>query len=100
MLIGFCIGADHTIFQWENHWNKLPRGKVLRAMTDSLVHGVIGGWCWMNVIILWGSWSLAKAVQVLLCVIMAAGIDLDHMIEAKSLSIKVRQSALYISTSS
>ena len=37
-------------------------------------------------------WSSARLLQVALCVAMAAGMDLDHMIEAKSLHIEVRMS--------
>lgn len=74
---GFCAGADHVIFRWEVHWSKFSHGNAVRAVSDSLVHGVVGGWCWVNVILVSGvQWSWAKLLQVALCVTMAAGMDL------------------------
>ena len=70
---------------------KLAHGQALRAVSDSLVHGVLGGWCWVNVILLGKEeWTGARMAQVILCCLMAAGMDVDHMIEARSLSIKVK----------
>ena len=96
-LVLFCLGADHAIFKWEEKWFKLHHGVALRAVSDSLVHGVVGGWSWVNVLLLNSaiasgvegtSWTIG-VLQVALCVGMATAIDLDHMIEAKSFSIKV-----------
>ena len=92
-LVLFCLGADHVIFKWEERWSKLSHGVSLRAVSDSLVHGVVGGWCWTNVLLLSSGRDLSWAVkigQVALCVAMATAIDLDHLIEARSFSIKVR----------
>ena len=70
---------------------KLAHGQALRAVSDSLVHGVLGGWCWVNVILLGKEeWTGVRMAQVILCCLMAAGMDVDHMIEARSLSIKVK----------
>ena len=91
-LLLFCLGADHVIFKWEERWLKLTYGVAMRAVSDSLVHGVVGGWSWVNVLLLTGAEGLTwteRALQVALCVGMATAIDLDHMIEARSLSIKV-----------
>ena len=90
-LVLFCLGADHVIFKWEERWLKLAEGVALRAISDSLVHGVVGGWSWVNVLLLnrQGLTSTAGMIQVALCVGMATAIDLDHMIEARSLSMKV-----------
>lgn len=89
-LSGFCLGADYVLFNWEPRWSKLPHGQALRAVTDSLVHGLVGGWCWANVLLVTQvDWSGARLLQVALCVAMAAGMDLDHMIAARSLQIKV-----------
>ena len=92
-LVLFCLGADHAIFRWEEKWLKLSHGVSLRAVSDSMVHGLVGGWCWANVLLLTSgikslSWA-AKIGQVVLCVVMATVIDLDHLIEARSFSIKV-----------
>lgn len=88
----FCLGADHAVFKWEDKWFQLRHGVALRAVTDSLVHGLVGGWCWVNVLLLRTSEGLTcmgGILQAVLCVVMATAIDLDHMIEARSLSIKV-----------
>lgn len=95
-LVLFCLGADLVIFKWEEKWLRFQNGVALRAVSDSLVHGLVGGWSWVNVLLLASavgedglSW-LSRIMQVALCVGMATAIDLDHMIEARSLSIKVR----------
>ena len=95
-LVLFCLGVDHAIFKWEEKWFKLRRGVALRAVSDSLAHGVIGGWSWVNVLLFniasgvdGTSWTI-RILKVALCVGMATVIDLDHMIEAKSFSIKVQ----------
>lgn len=91
LLAGFCVGADYVIFKCEDYWSRLSQGQAVRAVSDSLVHGVVGGWCWFNVLLVTQvKWNWAKLIQVVLCVAMATGMDLDHMIEARSLSIKVR----------
>ena len=92
-LVLFCLGADHAIFKWEERWLKFSHGVSLRAVSDSVVHGVVGGWCWANVLLLTSgirdlSWT-ARIGQVALCIVMATAIDLDHLIEARSFSIKV-----------
>lgn len=71
------MGADSAIFRWEGHWSKSSRGKAARAVSDSLVHGVVGGWCWVNVILVSGmQWSWVKLLQVALCITMAAGMNI------------------------
>ena len=86
----FCVGVDYIIFQSESVWSSFPHGSSLRAVSDSLVHGIVGGWCWINVLLVTqAEWSWVNLGQVILCVTMAAGIDLDHMIEAGSFNIKV-----------
>ena len=88
----FCLGADHAIFTWEERWSQLPQGQALRAVSDSVVHGVVGGWSWGNVLLATqGEFDTTKLLQVVICVAMATGMDLDHMIEARSFSIKVRK---------
>ena len=72
------MGADHIIFHWEDRWSKYSNGKAARAVSDSLVHGAVGGWCWFNVVLVSGvQWSWVKLLQVFLCVIMAAGTDVQ-----------------------
>lgn len=89
-LTGFCVGVDYVIFNREERWRGVPHGVALRAVSDSVVHGVVGGWCWMNVLLVTQEeWNGVRVLQIILCAAMAAGMDLDHMIEARSLQIKV-----------
>ena len=86
----FCLGADYIIFQWESVWSSFSHGSSLRAVSDSLVHGIVGGWCWINVLLVTkAEWNWVSLGQAILCVTMAAAIDLDHMIEARSFNIQV-----------
>jgi hypothetical protein len=79
LLGGFCVGADHLIFNWEAYWNQYSHGKAARAVSDSLVHGVVGGWCWVNVLLVSGvQWSWVKPLQVLLCIFIAAGMKWER----------------------
>jgi len=94
-LAAFCLCADHIVFKWEDRWKKLAYGVALRAVTDSLVHGVVGGWCWMNVILVLGEqFTAVRIMQIAACVAMATSIDVDHFIAAKSLSFKVIRSCI------
>lgn len=89
-LVAFCLSADRVVFGWEEKWRRLQHGVALRATVDNLAHGVVGGWCWANTMLLMGegeaSWS--RVVQVFLCALMASAIDLDHFVEARSLSFQ------------
>ena len=89
-LVLFCLYVDRLIFKREELWKWLPRGVAVRAVSDTLVHGVVGGWCWMNVgIALSEEFNSMRLLQILTSVVLAAVIDLDHMIEAKSVSLQV-----------
>ena len=89
-LAAFCFCADHIVFKWDDRWKKVPHGVALRAVTDSLVHGVVGGWSWVNVILVLGEqFSSVRVLQIAACVAMATAIDVDHFVAAKSLSFKV-----------
>lgn len=90
-LVVFCLCADHVVFKWEDRWKRLTHGVALRAITDSLVHGVVGGWCWVNMVLVMGEqFTTLRILQTATCVAMATAIDLDHFIEAKSFTFKVR----------
>ena len=95
-LVAFCLCADYVVFKREDRWKRLFQGTALRAATDSLVHGVVGGWCWVNVILVLGEeFTAVRMLQIATCIAMATGIDLDHFIEARSLSIKVSKLGVY-----
>lgn len=91
-LVAFCLSADRVVFAWEDRWRRLQHGMALRAIADNLAHGLVGGWCWANTVLLMreGEASLGRVVQVLLCVLMASAVDLDHFVEARSLSFQAR----------
>lgn len=82
--------ADHVIFKWEASWRSLGSyGVGLRAVADSVTHGLVGGWCWVNVVLLQGEqFTAVRVLQVVVCLLMATTLDLDHFIEARSLSLK------------
>ena len=88
--MAFCLCADHVIFKWEASWRNLgPYGVGLRAVADSITHGLVGGWCWTNVLLLQGEqFTVARILQVVGCLVMATALDLDHFVEARSLSLK------------
>ena len=93
-LVVFCLSADHVIFAWEDRWKRLPHGAILRAIADNVAHGLVGGWCWANTILLMvggeEAMSWTRLVQVAVCMLTASVIDLDHFIEARSLSFQAR----------
>ena len=90
-LVAFCLCADHVVFKWDDRWKRLSHGVALRAITDSLVHGIVGGWCWLNMVLVMGEqFTAVRILQTATCVAMATVIDLDHFIEAKSFSFKVK----------
>ena len=89
-LVAFCLCADQVVFKWKASWESLgPRGVALRAVADSVTHGLVGGWCWVNVVLLQGEqFTAVRALQVAGCVVMATALDVDHFISARSLSLK------------
>ena len=52
LLAVFCFGADYTVFQWPPLQKSEHKMKLLRAVTDTLSHGVIAGWSCANVLLL------------------------------------------------
>lgn len=89
-LAAFCWCADYAIFTREAKWKRLLHGGVLRAVADNAVHGVVGGWCWANAVLLMREqFGCVRILQVAACVATASAVDLDHFIEARSLSFQV-----------
>ena len=46
------FGASYTVFQWLSLQKSARKMKLLRAVTDTLSHGVIAGWSCANVLLL------------------------------------------------
>lgn len=84
----FCAG--HYLYIRDDTWDRLPHGNVLRALTDNMIHGIIGGWCWFNAALFMGEGLTSTLLaQVAACVLMASAVDLDHFVAARSFSLKV-----------
>lgn len=79
-----CVTADWLVFR-SDAFQKYP---LLRAVTDNLTHGLVGCWCWATSAIFVG-WNKYTLYECLLCFSVACAVDVDHFIEARSLSFKV-----------
>lgn len=78
----FCLVADRLL-----RFSVIHQSDWLRALSDNIVHGVIGMWSWAVVI---GIKKKADFGEVLLAGFLASVIDIDHFFLARSLSLKVR----------
>ncbi len=93
----FCYSADYILFGRHREWKKILHGQELRAVFDCAVHGVVAGWSWMNyslIVLKFGhkEWQLSQvSIHVVACILVGTVIDVDHVIEAGSLSIIVRE---------
>lgn len=80
----FCVVGDALL----RYSSTLPLW--LRAAGDSVTHGLVGSASWAAVIVKGTNiWSTTTWTKVLLAGVVASSIDLDHFLEAKSLSLKV-----------
>ena len=99
----FCLAADYIVFQKQRTWKYLMYGQELRALCDCSVHGLISGWCWANYYLFLGLITkkdgkedrLALLLQTGACIVLSIAVDIDHFIEAKSLSVKVCQEVCF-----
>ena len=65
--------------------------KLTKAMADTLSHGIVAGWTCANVMLL-GQHNLSVGVvQVGMGVVLGSVIDLDHFVEARSLTLEVHK---------
>lgn len=77
----FCYLADRLLqfpFIQQIYW--------LRALSDNMVHGIIGLWSWAIVI---GLKKKSDFTEVILAGFLSSVIDMDHFILAGSFSLKV-----------
>lgn len=77
----FCYLADKLLqfsFIQQTYW--------LRALSDNMVHGIIGLWSWAIVI---GLKKKSDFTEVILAGFLSSVIDMDHFILAGSFSLKV-----------
>ncbi|XP_055451715.1 transmembrane protein 267 [Psammomys obesus] len=76
----FCLVADRLL-----QFSIIQQHDWLRALSDNLVHGVIGMWSWAAVT---GITKKTDFGEVLLAGFLASVIDGDHFFQARSLSLK------------
>ena len=81
-LVLFAVFADYVIYDCDATRDK----KLFRAVADNFTHGVIAGWCWINVLLgRQGNAGVSVGVaQAGMGVVMGSLIDLDHFVFAKS----------------
>jgi hypothetical protein len=78
----FCLVADRFL-----RFPIIQHNDWLRAISDNIVHGVIGMWSWAVVT---GIRKKSDFGEVLLAGFLASVIDVDHFFQARSLSLQVR----------
>ena len=78
-----CLAIDWFLASWNPNIVFLRR--ITQLITGSVVHALIGGWCWFNVWLLQldEEWSGIKQNQIVICAVMASLLDVDYIIEAK-----------------
>ncbi|XP_032752735.1 transmembrane protein 267 [Rattus rattus] len=76
----FCLVADRLL-----RFSIIQQNDWLRALSDNMVHGVIGMWSWAVVI---GIRKKSDFAEVLLAGFLASVIDVDHFFMARSLSLQ------------
>uniref|UniRef100_A0A8C5SLP8 Transmembrane protein 267 n=1 Tax=Laticauda laticaudata TaxID=8630 RepID=A0A8C5SLP8_LATLA len=84
----FCYLADRLLqysFIQQTYW--------LRALSDNMVHGIIGLWSWAIVI---GLKKKSDFTEVILAGFLSSVIDMDHFILAGSLSLKLKDSWCFL----
>ena len=81
LLLFICLLGDHLLT------NPVTKQPLLRALTDSLTHGLVGGVSWAAVTDV--SLNGQQVAECFFCMGLAMAVDLDHFIAAKSLHLKV-----------
>ena len=76
----FCLVADRLL-----RFPIIQHNDWLRAISDNIVHGVIGMWSWAVVT---GIRKKSDFGEVLLAGFLASVIDVDHFFQARSLSLQ------------
>ena len=66
-------------------WFQKPH--IVKAIIDNLGHGLVAAFLWLVVVDY--QLYIKNCLQVLLCCGLAMAIDIDHFIQARSLSLKV-----------
>ena len=81
-LVLFAAVADYVIYDWD----AIKDRQWLRAVADNFTHGVIAGWCWVNVLLgqPGGVDVLVGVAQAWTALLVGSVIDLDHFVFAKS----------------
>ena len=60
----FCLAADYVVFKLDKTWKEIPHGKLIKASLDNIAHALVGGWCWLNLVLLMEEpWSAVRGYR-------------------------------------
>ena len=81
----FLFVADYFVYSWR----PIQHLRALKAGADNFTHGVAGGWCWLNALLLLHNVGQPVnyshvVVETTMGVLFGSVIDLDHFVEARS----------------
>ena len=81
VLLFICLLGDHLLM------HPVAKQHIVRALTDSLTHGLVGGVSWALVTDV--HLNRQRIMEWFLCMGLAMAVDVDHFIAAKSFHLKV-----------
>ena len=76
-----CLLGDHLLS------SPVSKQPIVRAMVDSLTHGLVGGLSWAVVTDI--RMDRQRIIECIVCLGLAMAVDVDHFIAAKSFHFKV-----------
>ena len=76
-----CLLGDHLLS------SPVTKQTLIRAMADSLTHGLVGGISWAVVTNV--QLDRQRVLEWIVCMGLAMSVDVDHFVAAKSLQLKV-----------
>lgn len=91
LIVIFAVGGDKLVTKVDHH--------VLKAIIDNATHGFIGIFSWAVVVFSLNSirnLKLNHCAEIMGCGVIASLIDLDHFIAARSLSLQVKLSVMFL----
>lgn len=80
ILLLICLLGDHLLS------HPIAKQQLIRAFTDSLTHGLVGGISWAVVTDV--QLDRQRIAEGILCLALAMSVDLDHFMAAKSFHLK------------
>ena len=84
LLCGTCVVGDYLLAHGNN-------AAPVRAITDSLTHGLVAFFSWK---IVRPETNWISFIEMVLCLLLAMAIDVDHFIAAQSFDLQVNNQAL------